>query len=182
MLTVNASEVFRRCDAFELSTCIRINRWSQRQAVRQLFATISWLGNGIFWYVLILSLPFIYADPGLRLTLQFSVTGFIGVRLYKWMKQRWVRERPYISHLGIRAGVAPLDRYSFPSGHTLHAVCFAILFSVYVPALAWVVMPFALLVALSRVVLGMHYPSDVAVGAALGATLAGISINLAGMA
>jgi undecaprenyl-diphosphatase len=57
-------------------------------------------------------------------------------------------------------------------------VCFAILFAVYFPMLAWLVVPFAALVAISRVVLGLHYPTDVAVGALLGTALACISINV----
>jgi undecaprenyl-diphosphatase len=100
------------------------------------------------------------------------------VLLYKFLKQRFVRERPYISHLRIRVGARPLDRYSFPSGHTLHAVSFAILFSFYFPVLLWIVVPFAALVALSRVVLGLHYPTDVAVGALIGASLALASLSL----
>jgi undecaprenyl-diphosphatase len=94
------------------------------------------------------------------------------------MKQRFVRERPYISHLRIRVGTAPLDRYSFPSGHTLHAVCFAILLTAYFPVFAWLVVPFAALVAVSRVVLGLHYPTDVVVGALIGAGLAMASMSI----
>jgi undecaprenyl-diphosphatase len=178
MASASATELFRRFDAAEQRLCISFNRWSHRNSIRLFFAAISRLGNGVFWYVLILSLPVVAGMSGGIHALQFTTTGFIGVFIYKWMKQHWVRERPYISHLTIRAGTAPLDRYSFPSGHTLHAVSFAILFSVYYPPLAWIVVPFAALVAVSRVVLGLHYPTDVAVGALLGATLAGISINV----
>jgi undecaprenyl-diphosphatase len=72
----------------------------------------------------------------------------------------------------VRLAARPLDRYSFPSGHTLHAVCFTLIVVAEQPPLAWLVVPFALLVALSRVVLGLHYPTDVAAGAVLGALIA----------
>ena len=62
-----------------------------------------------------------------------------------------------IDHLVIT--VAPLDRFSFPSGHTLYAVCFTILAVSMVPALAWVLWPFTIMVALSRLVLGLHFIS-----------------------
>jgi undecaprenyl-diphosphatase len=56
--------------------------------------------------------------------------------------------------------VAPLDEFSFPPD-TLHAVSFTIVALAYYPWLAPLLVPFTLGVALSRVVLGLHYPSDV---------------------
>jgi undecaprenyl-diphosphatase len=107
---------------------------------------------------------------------QMTVTGIIGTALYRQLKGRLARERPYVAHPGIELGTAPLDRYSFPSGHTLHAVSFTILATAAVPELAPILVPFTLLVAASRVVLGLHYPSDVLAGALLGALLAGTSL------
>ncbi|MEA3276984.1 MAG: phosphatase PAP2 family protein, partial [Pseudomonadota bacterium] len=71
-----------------------------------------------------------------------------------------------------------LDYYSFPSGHTLHAVSFTAVAMSYYPQLAWVLVPFTLLVASSRVVLGLHYPSDVLAAAGIGLALAYTSILL----
>jgi len=101
-----------------------------------------------------------------------AVSGLAGLLLYRDLKRRFVRERPFITHTAItRAGV-PLDRFSFPSGHTLHAVCFTILVVSSFPLLALVLVPLAVTIALSRVVLGLHYPSDVLVGALIGAGMA----------
>ena len=113
--------------------------------------------------------------PGI---LVLAAAAVAGIAIYKQLKHRLIRERPYINHRAISCGTAPLDRYSFPSGHTLHAVNFTILFHQLEPLLTTVTLPFAALVAASRVILGLHYPSDVVAGAALGAALGSIAVTM----
>ena len=172
MATVRAAGLFRRVDAFEHAWCVRLNRGCHQRTVRHFFATISRLGDGGFWYALIVLLPVVYGEAGLYPALRMAVVGFVAVALYKYLKTRLVRERPYIARAGIVPGTRALDRYSFPSGHTLHAVSFTTLGVSSFPELAWLLVPFAVLVAASRVVLGLHYPSDVAAGGVIGAALA----------
>lgn len=57
----------------------------------------------------------------------FHAISRVGILAHKLIKCHAVRERPFITHPAINCAAAPLDRYSFPSGHTLHAVCFALL-------------------------------------------------------
>ncbi len=168
----SAAEIFRRVDAAEIAWCLRFNRGCARREIRAFFAVVSRLGNGVFWYALIFSLPLVYGAEAWLEVARLSIVGVIGVVLYKYLKSRLVRERPYISFDRIVAGTAVLDRYSFPSGHTLHAVSFSVLIVEAFPPLWVVCVPFAVLVALSRVVLGLHYPTDVAAGASIGAALA----------
>lgn len=175
-MTSRSARLFERADAIEHRLCRSLNRISRSAALRDLFRVVSRLGDGVFWYLLILLIPVRYGDAGLRPALVMAAVGLLGVAVYKSLKGRLVRERPYITYAGIRAGSVPLDRYSFPSGHTLHAVSFTVLATAHFPALGWLLVPFALLVAASRVVLGLHYPSDVLVGALLGAALAGAGL------
>ena len=165
-------------DELELGICLRINALSQKIGVRRFFRGISRLGDWLAYAIVGLPCAALLETEGLAFIVQALVTAASGVVIYKGVKHRLVRERPYITHNGIVCGAAPLDRYSFPSGHTMHAVSFAILFSTHVPIMTWIMAPFAVLVAMSRVVLGLHYPSDVLVGAALGAALAFTSLAI----
>lgn len=169
---VTTVQLFRRADAIERRWCVQVNQACQRASVRRFFAAISRLGDGVFWYALVVSLPILFGERGILPAIRMALVALVGVVLYKFLKSHLIRERPYVSHLGIVPGTPALDRYSFPSGHTLHAVSLAILTVESSALLALIVTPFALLVAASRVVLGLHYPSDVLAGALLGAGLA----------
>lgn len=161
-----------RIQGYDLSLCQALNRAARLRSVQRLFAWVSRAGDGIFWYALMGALPLLYGAAGLTAALHMALTAGVGVAVYKLLKGRFVRPRPFAAHATIAMGAAPLDRGSFPSGHTLHAVAFSLTVLAYFPGLWWLVAPFALLVALSRMVLGLHYPSDVLAGAAVGASLA----------
>jgi undecaprenyl-diphosphatase len=162
---------FARFDQAELRFCRYLNRSSRWSVVRQLFRVFSWLGDGWVWYALLVALPFLHGAAGGRVALHLVVTGALGVAVYKLIKNRAVRERPYITHSAIECASVPLDRYSFPSGHTLHAVSFTLVTAQNFPEWGAPLAGLALLIALSRVILGLHYPTDVAAGAALGGVL-----------
>jgi undecaprenyl-diphosphatase len=175
---------FLRVDQAERRMCMFANAACQRRAVRALFRGVSRLGDGVIWYALMALMPIFVGlerwREGLQASLQMLFAGAAGLLLYKLLKKKLVRERPFIGLIGIECAMPPLDRYSFPSGHTLHAVTFTAIAISYVPQLAIVLVPFALLVAASRVVLGLHYPTDVLAGAVLGGLLAAASNVLVG--
>lgn len=170
--------LFNRADRAERKICQRLNQIGASKNIRLFFRMISRLGDGVFWYCLMLLLPLFLGMQGLAILGHIVITGLVCVTIYSQLKNRLVRQRPFISWQDIEAHTAPLDLYSFPSGHTMNAVNFAVLFSFFYPPLLWLVFPFAILVALSRVILGMHYPTDVLVGAFLGATIACISLAI----
>ena len=122
----------------------------------------------MIWYAAILLLPWFGGPHGSACALRMLGLGVLNLIIYTILKRHFARPRPYVDCPDIRACARSLDEYSFPSGHAMHAVAFSSLLVAYYPVLAWVLWPFAAIVALSRVVLGLHYPSDVAVGAVLG--------------
>ena len=91
---VRTAELFRRVDAIEHAWCLRLNRGCSQPAVRDIFTAISKLGDGFFWYGLILLLPVVYGETAIYPAVRMAIVGFIGVALYKYLKSRLVRERP----------------------------------------------------------------------------------------
>jgi len=169
----------RMLDNVDRSLCVRLNRLSRSTAIRSLFRAVSRLGDGLIWYSLMVLLPVIGGVEGLRISLHMGLTALAGVAVYTFAKRISGRERPYIGCAGqVTCAMPPLDRYSFPSGHTLHAVCFTLVLCSYVPQLGRVLLPFTVLVALSRMVLGLHYPSDVLAGVLIGGVLALASFDV----
>lgn len=158
--------------------CLRSNRWCARHGVLKFFAAISRLGDGLFWYALMIALVAFDGLDGLRASAHLAATGLATLLLYKLLKRWTKRPRPFARDGRIRAWVAPLDEFSFPSGHTLHAVAFTLVALAHYPALAWLLVPFSASVAASRVVLGLHYPSDVLAATVIGSALAGVSLWL----
>jgi undecaprenyl-diphosphatase len=173
-----AQSVIDRFDLAEYRLCREFNRGAGRRGFGRLMRTASRLGDGVLWYLLMAALPLIYGMRALRPVTIMAATGLVGLLIYKALKRTLQRERPFIRHPGITLAMPPLDRYSFPSGHTLHAVCFSWQAVAHFPVLAWVLVPSAALIATSRVVLGLHYPSDVIAGAAVGAALGSIGVAL----
>lgn len=165
--------------AIEAALCVRVNRWCSRNSTRLFFSMVSRLGDGVIWYALMALLVLCDGMHGVAVSAQIAATGVVGLALYRLLK-RWTRRpRPFAAHGRIQAWVAPLDEFSFPSGHTLHAVAFTLVALVYYPILGWVLVPLTTSIAISRVVLGLHYPSDVLAATVIGAALGGLSLWLA---
>lgn len=162
----------------ERRLCLAMNRWGARRALTRFFSRVSRLGDGLFWYSLITALAVFGGLRGLHAALHMSIVGVVAATLYRTLK-RWTRRpRPFRTHADIVAYILPLDEFSFPSGHTLHAVSFSLIALAYFPWLAPLLLPFTLLVAMSRVVLGLHYPSDVLAATLIACGLAGSSLWL----
>ena len=164
-----------RMHQLDSNVCVAVNHTSQYRLIRNCFRVVSRLGDGIIWYTLMIGILYTQAANGVLPVLHMALAGLVGTLTYKLLKGKTLRPRPYEVCQDIFLPGKPLDKFSFPSGHTLHAVVFGLVALSYYPLLSVVIVPFVMMVGLSRVVLGLHYPSDVLAGAAIGAAIAGVS-------
>lgn len=178
-MTTSAPPPERIPSSWDLRLCQAASRWAAGAGVHRRFVLVSRLGDGWLWYGLMAALATFGGARGVATALQIIGTGVIGWLIYRTLKRRTRRPRPFRVIPGVIARTPPLDEYSFPSGHTLQAISLGIVAAQGFPVLAVPLALFALLVAISRVVLGLHYPSDVLAGAVLGTLLGLASLRIA---
>lgn len=165
----------QQINRWDVELCEFCNRQGRHITVRNLFRVASRLGDGVFWYTLMAVLLLRYQSAALPAVIHMLAVGLSCTLVYKLVKHKTLRPRPFNVYPSIVCMGKTLDQFSFPSGHTLHAVGFSIIAVFYFPALIWLLLPFSVLVALSRPILGLHYPSDVLAGALIGTTIASVS-------
>jgi undecaprenyl-diphosphatase len=158
--------------------CITFNRTSHNILIRNFFKLVSRLGDGVFWYSLMALMLWMDQDRAWLPVCHMALAGLVGTLIYKWLKIRTLRPRPFNVHQQISLRSVPLDQFSFPSGHTLHAVIFSMIAIHYYPMLATALIPLTILIGLSRPILGLHYPSDVLVGGFIGILISTISFYI----
>ena len=162
--------MFAKLDLIEQPLCIQMARLHHHGFWGPWFKFFSWAGNGPAWGILLAGcIGYRWDSLGQNLLL---IT-LINLVLYRLLKGHTVRRRPFVSSPDIQNGARALDEFSFPSGHTLHAVAITWAVLAELPLLAWILAPVTLMIMLSRVVLGLHYPSDVLAGAVLGLWVSG---------
>ena len=169
---------WQQINDLDLALCLHFNKLAHFRFWRALFRGVSRLGDGVVWYALMGVLLLAHGVEALPTVSRMALAGVLGLTIYKWLKTRTSRPRPCQVYAAISAAAPALDRFSFPSGHTLHAVSFSLVACAGYPQLAPVLYPFAMLVAISRPILGLHYPSDVLAGALIGALVAQFALTI----
>ena len=150
----------------DLKGCVYLNHFSHSHAVANFFKRISRLGDGIFWYTM-LALTWLLQGLVYSLQIVYLVLGSLcGTLIYKVLKIKTIRPRPYQVHQVIRMGERPLDHFSFPSGHTATAFTIFLLTVYFFPKKEVFVIGalYAIACGYSRIYLGQHFPLDVAGG------------------
>jgi undecaprenyl-diphosphatase len=148
----------------------RLNRWRPPRWFRVWMLAATRAGDGWLWWCCAFAV-LASNDAARHAALGAAALAVVaGICSFKVLKRTVGRRRPCATEPHCWATVLPPDQFSFPSGHSITAFAVAISLGTSYPAALPVLLFCAASVAASRVVLGMHYLSDVVAGSALGAT------------
>ncbi len=153
--------------------------WCMTRKRRQLFTSlsrcISFTADGPLYFVISVFLYFNDQTDWLALV----VLAFLIERvLYFVAKNSFKRSRPAEALDNFTSFIRPSDHFSFPSGHTSGAFLMAYFFCQWMPEFYYVWYAWASKVALSRIFLGVHFPTDTIVGAVLGTSCAFLTTGI----
>lgn len=145
-----------------------INSHFERKGLNVYFRLITHLGGATWTIASCLLLILFLNEPVKSVAFASAFSLFFSHIPVFIIKKIFPRRRPYLTLLGAKVMKNPLKDYSFPSGHSTAIFSVTIPFLLSAPILSWILLPLSLSVALSRIYLGLHYPSDVLAGMLLG--------------
>src|ERR1700746_3239448 len=150
----------------------KVNKWPAPRWIRLSSIAATRAGDGWLWYFVGLLVLMFGGDSRLTAIAAAGLAAIVWIGLFVSIKKFSGRKRPCEIEPHVWANLLPPDRFSFPSGHTITAFAVAITVGSFYPVLLGPLVLFALCIATSRILLGMHFLSDVLVGALLGTGLA----------
>jgi undecaprenyl-diphosphatase len=156
----------------------RMQRWPAPRWIRLWMLWATRAGDGwLWWGIGVLVVLFGGASRFAAVGAAVLAAG-TGIALFRFLKKRTHRQRPGAFEPHCWSHLLPPDRFSFPSGHTITAFAVTVSLSAFYPDLRIGLLFCAFSVALSRIVLGMHFLSDVLAGALIGTSLAYGAVRL----
>jgi undecaprenyl-diphosphatase len=150
----------------------KVNKWPAPRWVRLAAIAATRAGDGWLWYLLGLAVMIFGGEERLSATAAAGSAAATGVGLFVSIKRVSGRKRPCEIEPHVWAHLLPPDQFSFPSGHTITAFAVAVSIGEFYPILLGILLFFAFAIAISRILLGMHFLSDVVAGALIGTGLA----------
>jgi undecaprenyl-diphosphatase len=155
----------------DYSVMRRANNWEAPRWVRLYSLSATRGGDGWLWYAMGLVILALGGKTRFEAVGAAGVSSALSVLLFSQLKRITGRRRPCQIEPHCWATLLPPDQFSFPSGHTMTAFAVAIPLSMFYPTLSIGLLFCALSIAMSRILLGMHFLSDVVAGALIGTAL-----------
>ena len=153
--------------------------WCLKRKHRQLIVDVSRCVSKTADGHLYIVLALVAAVLEQWLLLQVLALGFSTERvLYFVLKNYLKRNRPEQAIPSFTSAIKPSDQFSFPSGHTSAAFFMWTVLATFLPVLIVPVLCWAVLVGISRVMLGVHFPTDIVAGALLGYSTSTLAMSL----
>ncbi len=149
----------------------RVNRWRAPLWIRLWMVCATRGGDGWLWYAMCAVVLLFGGAERWQAVGAAMLAGTVGVLLFIRVKKITGRRRPYTIEPHCWSTLLPPDQFSFPSGHTITAFAFAAPLISHYPDSVWGLGFCALSIAASRILLGMHFLSDVLAGALIGTAL-----------
>ncbi len=162
----------------DLSLMRRVNGWKPPRWVRVWMVLASRVGDGWLWWSLGLILLLFGGPQRFVAVGAGAISAALAIGLFHRLKRIIGRKRPCAIQPNCWATLLPPDQFSFPSGHSMSAFSIAVPLMLYYPSLEAGLLFCAVSIALSRILLGLHFLSDVLVGSALGASLGYLVFSL----
>jgi undecaprenyl-diphosphatase len=155
----------------DYSVMRRANNWEAPRWVRLYVVSATRGGDGWLWYAMGLAILALGGKTRFEAIGAAGVSSVLSILSFIWLKRLTGRRRPCQIEPHCWATLLPPDQFSFPSGHTMTAFAVAIPLALFYPTLAIGLFFCALSIATSRILLGMHFLSDVVAGALIGTGL-----------
>ena len=155
----------------DYSVMRRANNWEAPRWVQFYLISATRGGDGWLWYAMGLAILILGGKTRFEALGAAGIASALSVLLFQWLKRVTGRRRPCQIEPHCWATLLPPDQFSFPSGHTMTAFAVAVPLALFYPTLAIGLLFCALSIAMSRILLGMHFLSDVVAGALIGTGL-----------
>ena len=173
-----ARAVWRQIESRDHRLMRRVHRWRAPKWIRVWMIVATRCGDGWLWYALGVIL-LTYGGPSRFVAVGATALAVgTGIGLFKILKRASRRPRPCQLEPHCWSAILPPDQFSFPSGHSITAFAIAICIGMFYPQLFDTLLVAATCIAASRIILGMHFLSDVVAGSTIGASLGYVFFRL----
>ena len=156
----------------------RVNRWRPPRWFRRWMITATRAGDGWLWLAVAVVVLLAGGPQRFDAITVAGTAAMSGIAVFWVLKRSARRTRPCAIERHCWANLLPPDQFSFPSGHSITAFACSVPLALFYPAFAVLFLFCALSIAASRVILGLHFLSDVLVGCLLGTALGYSSLVL----